>query len=605
MASYETIYPGVEYSSLMPSSYVGPVSYQSPVSELGMAIDPRTANQLGEINLKINPGVETIEVQGTFAHIFESVPEKHLDEIRRLMKLTGVKPTLHGPMLEPSGIGEQGYLEENRIGVEKQMESAILRAHKLDPEGNIPVTFHSTAKLPEFRPHLIVDRKDGKPVIEEQGMWVIDDFTGNMNFIKPSKRYFPEEGKFTGEIFKFEAGKELERVNEESWSQNLSELTYYADRGENILNELRKEFPDKILSQLGKIDPNNINDEQLRIQFKEAQRAVTHGQIFLRNSYRSMKQLFDRAYNVILNEEDKRKLEEYAIEVTQKVTPGIERDFDKLNDLKDVVEKGLRTLSNLKEPPKMIKVLNEFAIDKSAQTFANIAESAFNKYGNKSPIVSIENPPAGGGLSRAEDLKELIETSRKKFVENLVQHKGLSISEANGIAEQMIGATWDVGHINMLRKKGYTEKDIIEQTKLIAPFVKHVHLSDNFGLDHTELPMGMGNVPLKPMLEELKKAGFKGQKIIEAGNWWEFFAQQGGGNPFWPSIEAFDSPIYSSSYGPTWGQGGRYGTFYLGQGPISPPKHHELYGAGFSNLPVELGGEIPGDRSRFAGTPNQ
>ena len=61
----------------------------------------------------------------------------------------------------------------------------------------------------------------------------------------------------------------------------------------------------------------------------------------------------------------------------------------------------------------------------------------------------------------------------------------MSTGKAKNVAKQMIGATWDVGHINMMRKKGYSEKDVIKETKEIAPFVKHVHLSDNFGLDHT------------------------------------------------------------------------------------------------------------------------
>ena len=79
----------------------------------------------------------------------------------------------------------------------------------------------------------------------------------------------------------------------------------------------------------------------------------------------------------------------------------------------------------------------------------------------------------------------------------------------------------------------------------------------------------------------------------------------GGGTPFFPSIEALDSPVYSMAYGPTWQQSGRFGMYYSGRGPINPSIHHNIYGSNFVNLPAELGGEIPGDRGRFAGTPNQ
>ncbi len=39
----------------------------------------------------------------------------------------------------------------------------------------------------------------------------------------------------------------------------------------------------------------------------------------------------------------------------------------------------------------------------------------------------------------------------------------------------------------------------------------------------------------------------------------------------------------------------------MGHGQINPPIHHSVYGAGLTTLPVELGGEMPGqDRGRFA-----
>ena len=60
----------------------------------------------------------------------------------------------------------------------------------------------------------------------------------------------------------------------------------------------------------------------------------------------------------------------------------------------------------------------------------------------------------------------------------------------------------------------FTEKDVVKESEKIAPFVKHVHLSDNFGLEHTELPMGMGNVPMKEILK-LSKNFQKAKKVIE------------------------------------------------------------------------------------------
>ncbi len=637
MASYtEAIYQGAG-DFTKPTYYTPPINYKPPVGELGISLDPRTANQLGLLNNStLNTGTKHVEIQGLTPGVWESVPEQHLDEMKRSLKLAGTKPSLHGPLVEASGIGEKGWTEENRVGAEKQLESAVIRSNKLDPDGNISVTVHTTAQLPELKPHIRVEKEGGGVEDIQQGLWVVNEETGQFDMIKPETRYFPEEIKpgektqFKGEQIKFEAEKELKRRNDEIWTETLSGINRSAEFGEQSLESVKrsiiqagpqqitkdelpekKKLAEKLISDVTKGMAGELNMDLLKKQgpeYKEliddVQRGLTHSQIYLRDSYRSMKNLFDKAYSNAEGK-DKDALERFAKDIAPQITENIMTDPKKLEDLRQIVDTGLKTLHDIEKTPKMWKPLDKFVIDKSSETFANVVETAYNKFGSKAPILNIENPPAGSGLSTGEDLKRVVKKTREQLVENFVKHKGMSKSQASEIAEKMVGATWDVGHINMLRKKGYTEKDIIEQTKIVAPFVKHVHLSDNFGLDHTELPMGMGNVPLTGMMNELKKVGFKGQKIIEAGNWWQYFAENGGGNPFKPTIEAFDSPIYAMKESAGWSETGKYGNYYLGHGPVNPPIHHNTYGAGFQNLPVELGGEMPGDRGRFAGTPNQ
>lgn len=82
-------------------------------------------------------------------------------------------------------------------------------------------------------------------------------------------------------------------------------------------------------------------------------------------------------------------------------------------------------------------------------------------------------------------------------------------------ANNHIGVTWDVGHINMIRKFGYDQSDVVKETKKVADMVKHVHLSDNFGFEHTELPMGMGNVPTKEHLEAIGEKVKKMKKLLK------------------------------------------------------------------------------------------
>ncbi|MCX6750393.1 MAG: sugar phosphate isomerase/epimerase [Candidatus Pacearchaeota archaeon] len=203
-------------------------------------------------------------------------------------------------------------------------------------------------------------------------------------------------------------------------------------------------------------------------------------------------------------------------------------------------------------------------------------------------MMLIENPPSGFGLSTGEDLKNLVVKSREEFVKR-AKEKGMSGSMAEDVAEKIIGATWDVGHINMLRKQGFKDEDIVRETEKIAPYVKHVHLSDNFGFEHTELPMGMGNVPMKEIMEKLGEKGFEAKKIIEAGTWWTHFQT----NPMKESLEGLGSPMYSIGGGPYWNQSlGLQQGYFSGYGMMLPSNNYQTFGAGFSQLPQELGGEV-------------
>ena len=609
MASYESIYPGALYTTPSPSYYTPPSAYSTSAGNLGMALDARTANQLGDLNQKLNPGQKFAEIQGISGQTMESIPEQHLDEMKRLSKLNGVGLSLHGPLVNASGIEQQGgYTEENRLGAENQIKSAVLRSHKLDPKGNINVTFHSSANLPAFQPHIM---EDGKRV--DQGVMIIDESTGQITQIRDESRYLPEQGEFTGKQLPFDANREIEKRNKDNWLQQLTRLNQSVQFGESELDNLgaRKagSIADVRLDELHRIQNMDTSklDEEDRKKIEKYQASIDYGQAYLKESYRQVRDLFDKAWIATENQgssADKAKLKEFAKFAEKNIKKDFEDDITQIHKLREVVDKGLRTISSIESTPQTFSTLNDFAIKKSAETYANVAQEAYKKFGNTAPIISIENPPGGEALSTGKELKSLIVASRDQLSKNL-QNQGMSAGKAKNVAKQMIGATWDVGHINMMRKKGYSEKDVIKETKEIAPFVKHVHLSDNFGLDHTELPMGMGNVPLKPMIDEIKKQGFKGKEIIEAGNWWQFFSTQGGGNPFLPTLEGLNSPIYAMSEGPGWANTSYMGAYFSGHGPINTPIHHQTYGAGFQNMPVELGGEIAGDRGRFAGSPNQ
>jgi len=253
--------------------------------------------------------------------------------------------------------------------------------------------------------------------------------------------------------------------------------------------------------------------------------------------------------------------------------------------------------------PQIYKESNEFAADKAAETFGNLAKKSYDKLGgDKAPVLAIEAIHPGTALAGTDDMIKLVKKSRKNFARQLIDDEGFSKEEAKRIAAEKIGVTWDVGHINMIKKHGFTDKDVVEQTKKIAPMVKHVHLTDNFGFADTHLAPGMGNVPIKKILEQLEKTGRfdEMRKIVEAPSVVQHFKT----SPHPLTLAAFGSPIYGMSSGAGWNQANQIqGSYFGGYGDINPQTHHSYFGAGFTTMPVELGGNMPGGESRFGGTP--
>jgi len=570
------IYQG-GYSSLNPKYGDIFTGYRINPSTFGLTTNPRTANVLQDVSSKLSSGAKHIEVSAVTPQVFESIPDQQLVELKRLSKLTGVDISMHGPIAEPSGLTEHGFSEINREAAEKQMFSAVERGHKINPDGNIPITFHSSAI---GIPGKIIPK--GKEMEEEM---IINTNTGSIHKIPLKRRYFP------GEEEKKDIRTEVEKINEEQWTENLEQLRYHAEMGKESLDN---SMFTKVLSEAEiKASKDPSKDE------REMRHLYNRGTLYLNSSYNSLKQLFDTAWQSSTNEE-KDKLKKFRDEIeskAQKIRENPQSEGSMIL-MKEIVEKGVETLRDVH--PKTYEDLNEFSKQKTVETFSNIAFKSYKEFKDKSPIISIENPPAGVIFSTGEELKEIVEGARKKFVEKAVK-EGISEGEAKKAAEKLLGVTWDVGHINMLRKFGYEKEDIIKQTEKVAPFVKHVHLSDNFGFEHTELPMGMGNVPVKEIFEKLGKQGFDARKIIEASAWWEHFKAP----PFKETLEAFGSPIYGMEMAPYWNQNlGFQQNYSSGYGLMLPSVNYETFGAGFSRLPSELGGQRQGaEGSRMSGKP--
>lgn len=575
--------------------------YHFPTSQFGLTTDPRTSNQVKEVSNKLSTGAKTIELSLIQTNILESIPRQHFKEINRLKKLVGADLTFHGPLVEPTGITQNGWEPSQREQAERQMWNSLERAHDVDPDGNIVVTFHTSNGLPE--PRTRIKTKDGKEI--STGIAVIDERTGRFGALPR-----PKEDYFTGE--KADPDTELKKLNEQNWTQELNNVNIAAIRGRerfdrlNVVGRENREIAKKLdLEKLyqtanteeGKRFMSSLDPETKKVA-EDLVDEMNYGAISIKDSYIGFKSLYNQAYSAAQTAKDKdsiKKLEAIKKEVTPLVGE-YDKDPYKVKKLSQAISKGIEELGSM-NPPQVFQPIEKFAIDKASETFSNLAFSAYNKFGNTAPVISIENPPAGMGLSRADEIRELIKESRNKFTQKLMENRGLSEDEAKRQAEKLIGATWDVGHINMIRKYGYDAEDVVKESKIIAPYVKHVHLSDNFGLDHTELPMGMGNVPTKKILE-LQEQFKNAKKIVETGGpWYQFFQR----SPLSETMRAFGSPIYAMEMAPSWNYG-TSGGYFVGQGATLPEQHFSLYGSGFSNLPTELGGQMAG-RSRMGGAP--
>jgi hypothetical protein len=422
---------------------------------------------------------------------------------------------------------------------------------------------------------------------------IINQESGQMTLALADQRYTPdmsEEQLREGE--KRSAEEQIKVRNETEWHDSITNLIQIKERADVMIHDT-----EPMIKEIQKLYQTGVEYQNLMPNQKDVVNRYNNAKLEISEIHTHLNTIFERGYKYGDKEE--------MLKISNNFRKALEDNKGAgLLGTSRAMDSLMTDLGSIEEAPQLYKPVEEFAIDESAKTFANVAMNSYKKFGNETPIISIENPPAGGGLSRGEDLKNLVESAKKQFVENATKSTrdgglGISEREARNQANKLLGVTWDVGHINMLRKYGYSEEDIVKEAEKVAPFVKHVHLSDNFGFEHTELPMGMGNVPIKEIMEKLGKKGFEARKVIEAGNWWEHFKT----SPFQQTLEAFGSPIYGIKMQPYWNQAIGNQGYFSGYGQMLPQLNYETFGSGFSMLPAELGGQRQTGRGRMGGQP--
>ena len=605
----ENLYePG--YNSFSPSEDSPYLKKQGmiPASQLGLTTDPRTANQIAALSTSLNQGVAVLEVGTIAPQTFGQIPKQHFAEMRRKAKLSGAQVTLHAPIqgVDPAGFGQQGYEEMNRISVERQLKDVIEKAAIMDDKGNLPVTIHGSNTAGST--FVFGKNEKGEREKKAQQLVVVDRITGQINGVKEDEMFsfHPEIDKDSYEIKNFttyknrSSEKMLEQRNVTVWDDAMTKVEFQRENAERILASVDPRIQAGLLD--GTITQNSP-------EVVDANRKMHFAREYLSEASRHVQSEFDKAYRIARDENDENKMKQLK-EIAQKYSKALFegegkeiKEGDKLSKEKimyshipAVQSRALGILvENLREvAPNQFVSMEKFATEKASETFANVAMHAYKLKGDKAPALSIENVYPEMGFSQGEDLANLVKASQDKFIKNAMKSKeqggfGLSKSDAEKAAGKLIGVTFDVGHLNQMRKYGYEEKDLAEEAKKVAKYVNKVHLTDNFGFDDTHLPPGMGNVPFAALLEALGPEGAKAVKINEVGGWFEHFKN----SPYPQILEAFGSPVYSSSTGPYWSQAGGFQQSYMeGYGMMLPQTNYQTFGAGFSQLPQNLGGSL-------------
>lgn len=602
----------------------------------------RTPNQLYELQLRLNAGVKNVEISGPLQpESFEQIPEQHFEEMRRLAKITGAQVSLHAPMFDLSGFDQRGeWKEQNREATEYQFKSIIDRANKLSPDGNIPITVHTNGGLPTTIPDKSLGKYSERQA-REMGIPYLagrDIPRATMAIDQEEGRLLPVEFEKKSYITGDKTWTPFERINNANatkWQQEsmrlLSMQKVYAERQADAEDKYWKNVALIEAHQRG-IQLNEQDQQRLSRAVQDIQVDHAHMQEIdqdMRSALNEMYHKVTKYGNRNIRDEDQKNIQslreawENQSRINQLEVERLEakqiNDPYKIREIESKIERmkspeseynlnlnnAMLSLANIRAPEILIPV-DDFVAKKAKETIVNTAMHAYKNYGEKAPVIAVENWHPDTPLSRGETFQKFITDTKKEFSQQLMKEKGLNENQAKEVANRLIGATWDVAHINLLRKFGYSQEDIVNEARQVrGADIKKIHLADNFGYSDAHLVTGMGNVPTFEQLAALEKTGLR-KDIPMIGEFGMFDVEfKESSVPY--ALEALNSPLYSMNNASTWKNSREaYPDYFGGYGMVLPDMHfRDFYGAGFSNLPKELGGQMTGDRSRFSGTPNQ
>ncbi|MBR9701959.1 hypothetical protein GOV13_03480, partial [Candidatus Pacearchaeota archaeon] len=240
--SFENFYEGG--ASSFNSEYSSSINNGMSASQMGFPGSPQTANQLGETVNALKQGVKAFEVTMLTAETAETIPTQHFSEMRALMKLSGVKPSVHGPLIDAAGFDEKGGWggEQTRANNERRMFGTLEKAQVLGPDGNIPVVFHISNGAPgtEWMPG---GEGEDRAVMNKGA--AINRSTGEAVGIARGHMFHPMDPESLTEGSKgglMTAEESVGTKNRTSWDKKLLEVSEMNKRTEDIIDKASSEL---------------------------------------------------------------------------------------------------------------------------------------------------------------------------------------------------------------------------------------------------------------------------------------------------------------------------------------------------------------------------
>ena len=488
--------------------------------EIGTGTNPMQ-NQLQAFNAKIREGASKVEFEFMGAGKTNSQqpgPEtfgsKERRDMRELAEINEIRTSVHAPLHTQSlsGLGEQGFSDQARQMVIKEIEKAIHFAAEATKGG--AVVFHTSEWT---RPLTDIKERSGEQMFrgyeeesEKAPVMVADSRTGNITAVR--KDYYVYEPRFhTAESYEKVIGRKLVGTTDPKTGLKIEADDWIDISGNPIKREwvLDEKKAEKLFERVPIWNQNQTNFEVERVEYKDFEKraealkekgfnvspevlffktqtankvsqAKGHS-LFYAQHYEDYKERRDACRKALnfyekleanIPEKEKWKLmvqsglidhrdyglappkEQLPSEYLKEKIKGYEDYMRHVHEASSAADSQAREAL---EQMNRIQRVEDYGMNKVAQTIASggikamVYTDQHRKELDEPIFVAPENWRPEQYGSHPKEIKDLVLESRKKMKEQLIK-EGYSEEEAKRKAKEHIKATVDVGHINLWRQ---------------------------------------------------------------------------------------------------------------------------------------------------------